>query len=94
MSDARKYPEKYVVIFEIDTGYMECVAVCDNASEAYGEAVLSLCDGLEPDEYYITPPMKREGENGYIMQLIDKESKKVMHWVTVLFYRNEGGEHE
>lgn len=86
-----KYPSKYVVIYESDTGYMDCVAICDKASEAYGEAVMSLSEGLDEDSYYITLPEQREGENGYIMELRDKKTDKALHWVTVLFYREENG---
>lgn len=90
MTEPNKYPKKYVVIMEIDTGYMDCIAICDKASEAYGEAYLALCDGLEEDSYYITFPEKREGENGYIIECRDKTDNKVLHWCTVLFYREDG----
>lgn len=86
---ADKFPNKYVVIFECDTGYMDCVAICDKSAEAYGEAYLALSEGLEEDSYYITLPERREGENGYIMEVIDKNTGKVINWCTVLFYREE-----
>lgn len=89
MSEQNDYPKKYVVIYESDTGYMDCVAICDKSSEAYGEAYLALCDGLEEDSYYITLPEQREGENGYIMECRDKADNKLLHWCTVLFYRDE-----
>ena len=92
MTEQSSYPKKYVVIYESDTGYMDCVAICDKSSEAYGEAYLALCDGLEEDSYYITFPEQREGENGYIMECRDKNDNKVLHWCTVLFYRYEGDE--
>lgn len=90
MSEQNDYPKKYVVIYESDTGYMNCVAICDKSSEAYGEAYLALCDGLEEDSYYITLPEQREGENGYILECRDKADNKLLHWCTVLFYREEG----
>lgn len=85
--EAIDYPKKYVVIYEADTGYMDCIAICDKSAEAYGEAYLALCDGLDEDNYYITLADKREGENGYIIECRDKKDNKLLHWCTVLFYR-------
>lgn len=93
MSEQNDYPKKYVVIYEIDTGYMECIAICDNAEEAYGHAYLQLGEGLEESTYYITLPERREGDNGYIIECRDKADDKLMAWCTVLFYR-EAGESE
>lgn len=90
MSQTNEYPKKYVVIYESDTGYMDCIAICDKLAEAYGEAYLALCDGLDEDSYYITFPERREGENGYIIECRDKKDNKVLNWCTVLFYRGEG----
>lgn len=84
------YPKKYVVIYEIDTGYMDCIAICDKAEEAYGHAYLQLGDGLEEGSYYITLPERREGDNGYIIERRDKADDKLMAWCTVLFYREAG----
>lgn len=78
---------KYVVIFENDTTYMDCLAICDKAAEAYGEAYLALCDDAEDDKY-ITIPERREGDNGFIIQLRNKKDDKVLEWVTVLFYES------
>ena len=80
---------KYVVILEMDNGYIDCIAVCDKASEAYGEAYLALCDDLDDEQYCITPPAYREGENGFIMELKEKKTGKVEQWATVLFYKQE-----
>ena len=90
MSLTSKYPRKYVVTYENDTGYMDCIAICDKSAEAYGEAYLALSDGLDEDSYYITLPEKREGENGYVIECRDKKDNKVLNWCTVLFYREEG----
>ena len=79
-------PQKYVVIYETDTGYMDCIAICDNAEEAYGHALFILSEGLEDDAYYITLPKYREGENGMIIECKRKEDDKAEHWCTVLFY--------
>ena len=84
---------KYVVVFEIpDTGYMDCIAVCDTAAEAYGHAYLELIDGLEEDAYYISLADKREGENGYVIECVNKETGVVLSIATVLFYKSEGSE--
>ena len=81
---------KYVVIFEIpDTGYMDCIAVCDTAAEAYGQAYLELIDGLDGDAYYISLADNREGYNGYVMECVAKETGKVLQCATILFYRPE-----
>lgn len=81
-------PEKYVVVIEIPkTGFMECTGVYDNAEQAYGEAYLSLCDGLEPKDYYITFPEDRTGECGCVLSAVRKESQKEEMIATVLFYR-------
>ena len=90
MSEQNDYPKKYVVIYEIDTEYMDCIAICDNAEEAYGHAYLQLGDGLDEGAYYITLPESREGDNGYIIECRDKADDKLIAWCTVLFYREEG----
>lgn len=89
-----KRPKKYVVIYEIDTGYMDCVGICDTADEAYGKAYLALCDGLEDDAYYITLPDTCEGDNGYILECRRKEDDKVEHWATVLFWYGDEDEED
>ena len=84
---------KYVVILESDTGYMDCIAICDNADEAYGAAYLALSDGVEDDDkYYLTLPDYREGNNGFVMEIREKEDDKVLYWATVLFYKPGEGE--
>ena len=80
---------KYVVIVESDTGYMQCVKVCDNNAEAHGEAYLQLGDIECGDSCYITLPEPREGENGYIIELRRKENDEVVYYATVLFYHDE-----
>lgn len=82
-------PEKYVVILELDNGYMDCIAICDKASEAYGEAYLALSEGLDEAEYYVSFAERREGDNGIVMEAIDKDTGRVIQWATILFYRNE-----
>lgn len=86
-------PGKCVVIYENDTGYMDCIAICDTAAEAYGEAYLALSDGLDAGEYYMTVPENREGDNGYIIECREKKTEKIYAWATVLFYM-ESGTHE
>lgn len=85
---------KFVVIFEIDTGYMECIALCDNAEEAYGHAYLRLQYDMNSDDYYLTMADRREGENGFIMECINKKTQKAEQWCTVLFFENEESEAE
>lgn len=76
--------EQFVVILELDTGYMDCLAVCDNAEQAYGEAYLALVDGLEPKDYYISLPEPREGDNGFVIETVEKKTGKIYQTVTVL----------
>ena len=79
--------KKYVVIQEIpDTGFMNCVAICNSEAEAYGKALFALSDGKDPNEYYISLPEYREGECGYIIELFSKKSKTIDETVTILFY--------
>lgn len=82
-------PEKYVVILEIDTGYIQCVAICDTAEEAYGHALLAVSDDVDEEKYYLTIPQEREGENGYMIECRSKDDNSVYHWCTVLFYEPE-----
>lgn len=83
-------PNKYVVIMEIPSnGYIDCIGIYDNAEQAYGEAYLSLCDGLDSKEYYITFPEDREGENGCCISVVNKQTLKDELVATVLFYREE-----
>lgn len=83
-------PEKYVVIYETDMGYMDCIAICDTAEEAYGEAYLALCDDLDEQAHYITLAENREGDNGMIMEVRAKADDKIWAWCTILFkYRRD-----
>lgn len=75
---------KYVVVFELDGGYMDCVAVCDSMTEAYGYAFCALVDGFDSD-VYVTLPNNREGDNGIVIELKDKTTDEVLQWVTMLF---------
>ena len=86
-----RYPDKYVVILELDGGYMDCIAICDTSAEAYGKAYLALSDCESPDDYYITLPEYREGENGMIISRKSRKTGKEDLFVTVLFYREEEG---
>ena len=81
--------KQFVVILELDTGYMDCIAVCGNAEQAYGEAYFALVDGLEPDDYYITLPESREGDNGFVIETVEKKTGKVYQTVTVLIREME-----
>ncbi len=82
--------KQYVVILENDDGYIHCVKVCENFNEAYGAAYLALTDGIEEeDSYYITIPMKREGENGYVIELRRKVNNQTAWSTTVLFYEED-----
>lgn len=88
-------PKKFIVIFELPGGYMDCAGIYNTAEQAYGEAYLRLIDNLEEDEkYYITLPEAREGENGYIIECRNQNTNKVEQMVTILFYDYEGVEDE
>lgn len=77
---------KYVVILEIpDTGYIDCIAICNNAEEAYGEAYLNLVDDIG-DNFYITPPRDAEGNNGFIIDCIERSTGNTYESATVLFF--------
>ena len=81
--------KQYVVILENDDGYIHCVKVCENYNEAYGAAYLALTEDIDDedeDSYYITVPMRREGENGYVIELRRKANNGIAWSATVLFY--------
>ena len=78
---------KYVIIFELDNGYMDCVAVCDSMTEAYGYAFCALIEGFDSD-VYVALPDNKEGDNGVVIELKDKNTDKVLQWVTILFYND------
>ena len=80
---------KYVVIVEADSGYMECAGVCDSYEEACGRAYLSLIDGLKQEAYTVSLPEPREGENGDVIEVIDKETGKAVFSATVLVYKED-----
>ena len=84
-------PDKYVVILELENGYIDCIAICDTAAEAYGRAYLELLPDDEElaGDYFITTPQPREGENGVIIHCVNKETGKIENFCTVLFYRGE-----
>lgn len=80
--------KKCVVIYEDDTGYADCVAICDKPAEAYGEAYLYLCDDID-DPYYIMAPEKGEGGEGYVIYRKRQEDGKIIDWCKVLFYQED-----
>lgn len=80
---------KYVVIYEgSDNGYMDCLGVFDDERSAYGEAYLSLSEGLADGGARITVPVDREGEQGMVMALENEKGEKLAY-ATVLFWRGE-----
>ena len=83
---------RYVVILELDNGYMDCVHVCYRKNEAYGAAYLALTDGIDADSYYVSLAENKEGDNGVIIELKDKNDDKVIQWVTILTYKPEDEE--
>lgn len=92
--------QKCVVIHETDAGFIECVGAYDDEMTAYGKAYTTLSDAAfdytqsYDDKYYISTLSPSEGECGYIMQLVNKETSKVEDWAIVLFYEPEDGEGE
>ena len=71
---------------------MDCIAVCDTAAEAYGEAYLALSDGIldsDSKNYSISLPEDREGENGMIISRKNTKTGEEDLFVTILFYRKE-----
>ena len=80
--------KKCVVIYENDTGYTDCVAICDKPAEAYGEAYLYLCDDND-DPYYITAPEIAEGGEDYVIHRKRQEDGTIIDWCKVLFYQED-----
>lgn len=81
--------EKCVVIVELpDTGYIECIAICDGLAEAFGKAYSNLTDGISDEGYHISIPQDCEGRNGYIMELTGTDGK-IDQRAIILFYPSE-----
>lgn len=81
---------KYVVIIEIpDSGYIDCIAICDTIEEAFGRAYLELCDEREQEKYYVTILEQAEGENGFHMECRCKDDDSVYHSASVLMCSQE-----
>lgn len=81
---------KYVVVIEIpDSGYIDCIAICDTIEEAFGRAYLELCDECDQKKYYVTILEQMEGENGFCMECRCKDDDSVYHSASVLMYRQE-----
>lgn len=97
MSSKDMKTRKYVVIQELpEGGYMDCVAICDTAVEAYGHAYSCLCGGVADGFRYealrdkrITMADYREGENGMVMCREDLKTGETEEIMTVLFYEDE-----
>ena len=79
---------KYVVVVEGTEGYMECAGICDSEDAAFGKAYLWLAKDEPSEKFYVTTPEVREGENGYIIYLIEKETGKEKFFATVLEYED------
>lgn len=81
---------KYVVIMEIPSnGYMDCIGIFDTIEQAFGQAYLDLCDGLDQNNYYITLYEDREGENGWCFSVINRDTHEEELSATVLHYEEE-----
>ena len=80
---------KYVVIDELtSTGFIECVAICENRFEALGKALDTLNSATEYGvKYYITPIKTTEGDSGECMSLVNRETGLTFETVTILRYK-------
>ena len=79
---------KYVVVLEDEDGYVDCAGVFDTLLEAYGRALLALVDGMDLDHYFITAPVTTEGENGKVMNLVEKDTGKMPGWRAIVLAHN------
>lgn len=77
--------KKYIVIIETDSGYVDCIGICDTAKEAYGMAYLYLIEDIEDASYRVTIPNETEGGNGWIIHLENAKCESPA-WATILFY--------
>ena len=80
---------KYVVVQEIPgSDFMDCVAICDSEEQAFGEAYLCMSDGVNPEDYYLTIPEDREGEQGAVISRVFRDTEDTDLIVTVLYYES------
>jgi len=80
---------KYAVTKHMDGGFALFIGVFDEEA-AFGAAYLALADrypaGDTAPEHYITLPEMTEGESGYMLRLVNRESGETEEWTTVLEY--------
>lgn len=81
----------YVVILTSDTGYIQCVGVCETYAEAIGRAYASVSDGYDDSSlFHVTIPIKTEGEQGWGIHLINTEIGDTIWSAFVLENNDEG----
>ena len=74
---------RYAVISTSDSGYVQCIGICDNINEAFGKAYLDLTDGYDDGALFsVTVPERTEGDCGYVINLVDRSGSTV--WTALI----------
>ena len=77
---------KHVVILEFPNGYIDCIAIEEDEDKAFGKAFNVLCEDIDTDECYITPPCNTEGDNGVVMHCKNRVTGELISYCTILYF--------
>lgn len=81
---------KYAVISTSDSGYVQCIGICDNINEAFGKAYLDLTDGYDDGALFsVTVPERSEGDCGYVINLVERSSGSTVWTALILEVKDE-----
>ena len=81
---------RYAVISTSDSGYVQCIGICDNINEAFGKAYLDLTDGYDNGALFsVTVPERSEGDCGYVINLVERQSGSTVWTALILEVKDE-----
>ena len=81
---------RYAVISTSDSGYVQCIGICDNINEAFGKAYLDLTDGYDDGALFsVTVPERSEGDCGYVINLVERQSGSTVWTALILEVKDE-----
>jgi len=81
---------RYAVIITSDSGYVQCIGICDNINEAFGKAYLDLTDGYDDGALFsVTVPERSEGDCGYVINLVERQSGSTVWTALILEVKDE-----
>lgn len=93
---------KFVVLYSMETGLIQCIGVYEDGKAAWGNAVLWLQDRIDDEkqndeyegkkhEYTLSNLWRTEGETGFGMEIL-KDGKPIGDNVMVLDVENDESE--